>query len=833
MEHTGPIDSNEGKIVIDYTVTLDLNGCSLSLGNYNEEEDYDDFSVSEFFDVTTNGTFTITDLSGCEEAGCISADGNSATSIIENKGTVIIENGMIDQWGSDDVDDPIIIDNSGSLTVERGSLFSCGSVIDSEAGSKTYIGVENDTNIDQDDHFDYKLSIDSYGNSIFIHSDDDTVETIFEMKGGFVYGDVVAVNLDGKNVNGEVSGGNIKASASGSTALLVQNYSTCIIYGGDITNSKNGVSDASYAVHLANNAECIIKGGIIDGKFYSYSVYSEDSKCSIYGGTIKGDPNNGGTPKTDNAGRPTIYCSTKKTSPETEYSFDMRGGSVEGNGLKLFLDKNVKGRITGGNIQTTANRAIQLSGAVLDIDGTYNTINISNGNTQAVGSGFSTILIGDGSNCTISGEKATISNNANGYAVEIKDSECMISGGTIKTASFIHPAVYCYRKKEGTTTDLTIQWAEGSSESDSLREGPLIVCTYDPGQSGLTYLGAVSTKKLVVYANENDEVGTTLPNYAKVDISGGYLYAKNGAFYSQSQEGSLSITGSFYTNLGSLESPIKSPYFDFTQECLKYVFSELVGVVYGGYSFGFKISATWTYVIENCSQTKTEIGADEAVTYSFRSYKQKGTEKVAVPWIAQMCVAGNGNEWRDNHSYGPDENGWYWTTSRDDGVGGADRGIGSVDSNEDYTITFKSTKSDTYSVKIIASDAAGSTSYTFAPVVQTISSSPSTDPTITELWHGSTTEVSISSTNFNNASPRSGCMLRVYAEVNQQNNPINTITCTLVAGANGDIQQQEKFTDDGFVEFEIAETLYDVICSYGCKFVIYYGANITKVELIQ
>lgn len=584
-------DSIDETIVIDYPVTLNLNGRWLYLGNIKDfyADLYDDMIVSESFSVDDGGEFTITDLGAGENPGQIWSDGNSAESIIKNKGTVIIENGGIDQWGSDDVDDPILIDNNGSLTVERGSLFSCGSVIDSEAGSETYIGVENDTNIDQDDRFDYKLSINSYGNSISIHSDD-TAETIFEIRGGCVSGKEVAVKLDGKNVNGYISGGNIIGGSKYSTALLV-NSAKCTISGGVIAGDNTQNTDRTnktYGLKLVD-AECIIEGGIIDGKSYSYAVYSENSKCTISDGTIKSTSYTDGDPYSDYAGIPTIYCSTTESPQEVEYLFDMSGGSVEGNGLKLFLDNNVNGRITGGNFQTTGNHAIQLSGAILNIDGTDNTIDISNGSTKAGGPSYSTISIGNGSNCTISGEKATISNSTNGYAVEIIDSECMLSGGKFVNNSANYPAIYCYRSTEGTTTDLTIKWAEDSSDLDSLREGPLIVCTYDPGQSGLTYLGAVSTKKLVVYADENDEVGTTFPNYAKVDISGGYLYAKNGAFYSQSQEGSLSITGSFYTNLGSLISPIKSPYFDFTQECLKYVSSEIVDVDYGDYNFDHKI----------------------------------------------------------------------------------------------------------------------------------------------------------------------------------------------------------------------------------------------------
>ena len=579
-------DSINETIVIDYPVTLDLNGRWLYLGSTNEE-DYDDIEVSEYFYVKNGGDFTITDTND-DEAGGIWSDGNIAASIITNEagGTVIIENGNIYQYGTGECDveaeieNPVIIENRGSLSVNGGNLSNgVGIAIDSYEGSDTTIGTESGEGPD----------IDSDDISISIHSDD-TDEAIFEMKGGSVSGDVVAVMLYGCKVIGEVSGGNINASESGSTALLVQNYSTCIIYGGEITNTKIGVSDDSYAVHLAENAECIIKGGEIDGKKYSYAVYSEDSKCTISGGTIKSTSYTDGDPYSDYAGIPTIYCSTTKSPQEVGYLFDMSGGSVVGDGMKLFLDKNVKGSITGGNIQTTGNHAIQLSGAILNIDGTDNTIGISNGSTKAGGRSYSTILIGNGSNCTISGEKATISNSTNGYAVEIKDSECMLSGGTIKTASFIHSAVYCYRSKDGTTTDLTIQWAEGSSESDSLREGPLIVCTYVPDDPTYipSYLGAVSTKDLLYQESEEAEPKTST-NYARVEISGGYLYANDGAFYSQSQEGSLSITGSFYTNLGSLISPIKSPYFDFTQECLKYVSSEIVDVDYGDYNFDHKI----------------------------------------------------------------------------------------------------------------------------------------------------------------------------------------------------------------------------------------------------
>ncbi len=348
--------------------------------------------------------------------------------------------------------------------------------------------------------------------------------------------------------------------------------------------------------------------------------------------------------------------------------------------------------------------------------------------------------------------------------------------------------------------------------------------------------GAISSFR----ADENTLEEMT--NYAIVEISGGYLYSSDGAFCSKAGNSTLSITGPFYTNIGVQEedNPVKSQYYDFSKGTYECVPSKTATKTNGVYFFGFEIiSDTWTYVIDNCSQTKTAIGANEEVTYSFRSYKQKGTEKEPVPWIAQMRVVGDGYVWHDNHSFGP-LNGWPWTTNRDDELGNADKGDGSIDTNEEYIITFRSTRSDTYTVQIIASDAGGRASYVFAPVVQTISSTPSTNPIV--FYEGSSTNpVTISYNSFIDADPKPDNILRVSFSLTDQNANLeneslkiydawsgNTIEFNLATSVTVGTKQ---YYCDINLESEwissVKSKSIDLTVSLG------WGGVITKVELIQ
>ena len=675
VDHTGsnPIVEH---IDIDYPVTLDLNGCLLCLGNITDyyEEKYDNGkTVSEYFFVD-GGEFTITDLAG---EGILISDGNNASSIIKNEGTVIIENGDIDQWGSVDVDEPIMIENYGSLTVDGGNFYSLGPVIYSYDGSNTTVSGD-DTFIRCDSEDSYAISI--QGNQR---------ATDFTMTGGDVNSPSGAVRLDG-NVNGEISGGTIFCAGE-AHALRVAAKATCEVSGGFIYSKGEYGYPSTSAVYL-NDASIGILGGEIgtlpNGSMCdSYAIYCVDSDCTISNVKIKNSPTNGGNASS-------IYCTTDK---KDESSFVMSGGSITGGNIKIWLDKNITGKISGGTITSSGCYAIRLSGSELTIDEKNdNTITIStgsengypailvedyksesesipsiltilSGNISGEGGFYEdektkkivgaycgaiqlkdnvaanisggeissttgyAILVGAGSECNISGSNTTVEcergcaisnggtvaisggslssdtevgddnynlffgtvenyadmtisggsiSSADLCAVTNRDNGVLtISGGTIISESETNPAVYSFRNytKTGNDPDLTIKWAEGSSESNSPRVGPLIVSTK---AHGLTY-GPVSAA--------NDSVGST--NYAIVEISGGYLWPQDDVFFSKGANSTLSINDYFFTNVGKAAgSGFESPYYDFSHSATVYVPSVFEEVTYEGYTFHFKIT---------------------------------------------------------------------------------------------------------------------------------------------------------------------------------------------------------------------------------------------------
>lgn len=112
-------------IDINYSVILDLNGCTLSLDCLEDEADDDTF-LRPFdsyygggFCVWTNGTLTIID-----EEDCGYIDSCSECPIIENSGTVNIEGGNLFHWYRHHDN---VIYSTGDLNVSGGNLYAFAS----------------------------------------------------------------------------------------------------------------------------------------------------------------------------------------------------------------------------------------------------------------------------------------------------------------------------------------------------------------------------------------------------------------------------------------------------------------------------------------------------------------------------------------------------------------------------------------------------------------------------------------------------------------------------------------------------------------------------------
>lgn len=146
-------------INIDYPVTLDLNGCLLSLDCCEDENDdlyqceYDSF-YSGGFEVEFGGTLTIDDSgdSGCIDSG--SKKNDTGFPIITNSGTVNILGGSLSHWESGQV----INSTGGTVNVSGGELYAYDSPSLTLSGSTT-IGYITSGAIGNNSQFDENIQI--------------------------------------------------------------------------------------------------------------------------------------------------------------------------------------------------------------------------------------------------------------------------------------------------------------------------------------------------------------------------------------------------------------------------------------------------------------------------------------------------------------------------------------------------------------------------------------------------------------------------------------------------------------------------------------------------
>lgn len=249
---------------VNSEITLDLNGCTLSIP-YDEqyvEVDDDDWSVKEYFYVTSTGKLTVKDS---RTGGMLESDSNKH--IIVNDGTVNIENGIISHnrdWSA--------VDNSNKLTIYGGSLSAvdwhtiqnCGELkilggtVFSDGYNAIFSVCPDDTSIPSviigDGESNKPINISSSGGiaiyvSDYIDEESDIHNTngaYFEMNQGIVSADSdfavyvkgyafspSAVRLNGE-VIGKITGGTVEGT---DIALEVLFGADCTISGGKIKST--------------------------------------------------------------------------------------------------------------------------------------------------------------------------------------------------------------------------------------------------------------------------------------------------------------------------------------------------------------------------------------------------------------------------------------------------------------------------------------------------------------------------------------------------------------------------------------------------------------------
>lgn len=370
-------------IDINSHVTLDLNGCTLSLSGA------EGFNVN-YIDLITPATFTITDSAPLDKDGKYVGTINSSSinPIIINYGDVIIDGGklyftfsdksyyerycMIDNAGGSltigndsylqvDGTTPnndvmyFLISSTGTLTVNSGSLKANDvlNTIGNLGGTVTIHGGEVYSNGSH--------AVNSEGGSITIDRLDNTVETSV-YSNSYDY-PAIYVTADGSNTKFTMKGGAV--SGKGNFAEI-QNEQ----------HEVTGFTKICGAIELKGDVTGSISGGTITtngledylGNHAGYALYVHDgSTCTISGGEV--------TSQSDFL--PSVFCYAGAEEADGA-SLTVSSGTITGYAGGVALEGKVTGTFTGGEVDTFSK------------------------DTQNAGC---TVLVDNGSVCTISGGK--------------------------------------------------------------------------------------------------------------------------------------------------------------------------------------------------------------------------------------------------------------------------------------------------------------------------------------------------------------------------------------------------------------------------------------------
>lgn len=317
-EHPEPDEDGDASLMveIDYDVTLDLNGCTLSLIDAEVEGD----DTSECFyvyayveDETGEGHLTIKDS---RSGGAIESE--SASHIILNDGNVTIENGKIKHISEED--GWCAVKNWGKLNVMDGELYSClWNAITNDGGELTIDGgkVYSSSGYAVDNTGDLSVN----GGEVYTNS---SGAAIFSNCSAPPRGAIVTIggtenNVDGPCIHNDSyefpsiyiigpSSGNEKVTFTmnqglvygSSGAFIFQGRVESSIKGGEIATgyinwSDRGKNKAFSAISLYDNVlSCEISGGkIITGKYGQSCIYSRASDVTL---TLKWDGQNRSEP---------------------------------------------------------------------------------------------------------------------------------------------------------------------------------------------------------------------------------------------------------------------------------------------------------------------------------------------------------------------------------------------------------------------------------------------------------------------------------------------------------------------------------------------------------
>lgn len=260
------------EIEIDYPVTLDLNGCTLSLSRVEEY-----FRVVNYPFASLSGALTIIDSTGPDDYGNYEGtiDSESSNPIIHNLSTVIIDGGNLFYTFSQESNYSMIENEGGSLTINNDSYLEAGGSIPKD-GEKYYL-IHNLGELEVNGGNLY-----SFDDDIITICNDDGSGTV-TINGGKVYSEYVSAI---ESVGGEVviTGGVIKNESLLKETIQVLGGTECTISGGVIYSLGQQACTIGCRSEDGDNPELTIlpKASSYEPVIYSAGVYSTTFPISAY-----------------------------------------------------------------------------------------------------------------------------------------------------------------------------------------------------------------------------------------------------------------------------------------------------------------------------------------------------------------------------------------------------------------------------------------------------------------------------------------------------------------------------------------------------------------------
>lgn len=263
-------------IYIDYPVSLDLNGCTLSLDCDGDLCEWDSF-YSGGFEVESGGTLTIDDSgdSGCIDSG--SRKNDKGFPIITNSGTVNIVSGELNHWEAGQV-----IYNTGVLNIFDGGIqsfynpedeaelgnYSPIPAIDNFSKNLTISGGEISGYYALRNNYNAKASITG---GTFDSTDDSAVVN---------YGDLIVGDPDvDESLRNKIE---IKSSINSPDCPAIYNSSS----NGSFNIYYGNIIGVVGAVEIKGGLQGNIYGGYFESTYDATILIIDGGKCDISGGVV-------------------------------------------------------------------------------------------------------------------------------------------------------------------------------------------------------------------------------------------------------------------------------------------------------------------------------------------------------------------------------------------------------------------------------------------------------------------------------------------------------------------------------------------------------------------